>query len=593
MRRQNRYRRRVTFRHLTVLVIAIAGACSFNTSGSSDIDGGVAPPDGDIVTADGGAVGEGCVGDEDCVEGVCDEDAQVCVECLGDGDCDGVCDVEANRCVECIGDDVCGDGRVCTEDNQCIDDPRRLAICGDEEVDLNSDAGHCGACDNACGAGTSGDCVDGHCESQVACDEGETEDFGAGDGSEDDPYLICNAAQLERLSGSDDGDLLSSHFLVTAPLPLDGLQWAPFGGSDEFEGRFDGNHHPISSFAIDLGSSRSGFFEHIDDDGEVRNVILENVDGLGEDNEVGLLAGRNDGLIENAIVRGTVAGAERVGGMVGRNDGSIRASRAEITVSATESVVGGLVGICDGGEIATSIATGSVKGEREVGGLVGLAESDCLISDARTDAEVTAQNSRVGGLAGRLRSDAAVQRSSAKGRVEIDGDGDEAGGLVGRMHSSGTSVVESFATGAVIAPASDDVGGLVGRVRRPALIRNSYATGDVQGKDEVGGLLGRIEQSDTTVENTYSVGLVEGDDIGGLVGKSDDDDDVLASYWWFDADENADQPDESAGGESRTTGEFAERSSFQGWDFSQVWSIEDGQGDPVPRRPILRWQLTP
>jgi hypothetical protein len=165
--------------------------------------------------------------------------------------------------------------------------------------------------------------------------------------------------------------------------------------------------------------------------------------------------------------------------------------------------------------------------------------------------------------------------------------------LIGRAQSSGTSVIESFATGAVTAPDADDVGGLIGRVRREALIRDSYATGNVAGDAEVGGLLGRVERSGTTIERTYAIGLVVGDGVGGLVGDNASNDNVEASYWWFDPDENDQQPDESAGGESLTTDEFGEADSFDGWDFGEVWTIEAGQGAPVRRRPILQWQLDP
>jgi hypothetical protein len=566
------------------------GACSFDTSGIGG-DAEVGARDGG-VDIDGSSSGEECTDSDDCVDGVCELGAGVCVECLGDEHCPGYCDREANLCIECRRDRDCGAGEVCGEGNRCVEDAPRPAVCDGEPVDLNQDAAHCGACGNVCGDGTSGVCRGGHCESAAVCDDTATSDFGAGDGSPADPYLICSAAQLGRLSGTDDDDLLESHFLLAADIDLDGVSFSPIGPEKEFTGRFDGNHYRLSKMTLEVTSTRSGFFAHLGSEGHVLNVVFEEVEGEGDEDEVGLLAGFNEGLIENAVAFGVVRGAEQVGGLVGRHEGELRASRAEVQTSG-DDVIGGLIGLCVDGTVIEASALGDVAGRREVGGLVGRAEGSCGISDARAAGAVKASEATVGGLVGMLRDGAAVRRSAATGPVELAGDGAEAGGLIGIVHSSGTSVSESFATGAVTAADAADVGGLIGHVRREAVIRDSYATGNVGGNGEVGGLIGRVERSDTTIERTYAIGLVTGDSVGGLVGDNASNDNVEASYWWFDPDENDQQPDESAGGESLTTAEFGEAERFDGWDFGDIWTIEDGQGAPVGRRPILRWQLEP
>jgi hypothetical protein len=571
-----------------VLAGLLVGACSFDTSGSGG-DGGLGPRDGD-VGRDGGALGDDCAEHDDCAEGVCELAAGICVECVADDDCAGVCDTEANRCLECRDDVDCGDGRVCGEGNQCIDDPGRPAICNGVEVDLNSDAAHCGACDNVCGTGTSGVCTRGHCESASPCDPSETTEFGAGDGTSEDPYLICSAAQLELLSGTEDSAYLESHFLVTAHVDLEGALWQPIGPGEVFAGRFDGNHYRLSNLSIEVSSPRSGFFARIGQDGHVLNVLLEGVEAEGDEDESGLLVGFNEGTIEHAIASGSIRGAEHVGGLVGRNDGDIRACLAEVE-TAGDAFVGGLIGSCGGGTVTDSIARGSVEGGLEVGGLIGRAESDCLISGGRAEGDVSSHAATVGGLIGVLQDSAEVRRSAATGSVVLEGEGAEAGGLIGRMHSSGTAVNESFASGDVTAPDADDVGGLIGHVRREAEIRDSYAAGDVEGDVNVGGLIGRVDRSGTTIERTYAVGLVVGNEIGGLVGNNESNGNVALSYWWFDPEVNDEQPSSSAGGESLTTSEFADPDNFEDWDFDERWRIQGGQRGPVSRRPVLQWQL--
>lgn len=61
-----------------------------------------------------------CYGDDHCSSGVCDEDTNMCVDCLGDEDCDGDDSCVENECVECTEDGDC-DGDATCEENQCVE----------------------------------------------------------------------------------------------------------------------------------------------------------------------------------------------------------------------------------------------------------------------------------------------------------------------------------------------------------------------------------------------------------------------------------------------------------------------------------------
>ncbi len=560
------------------LALAATAACTFETAGAGPGDsGGSVLPDGGAPPVDAGA-GE-CEVDDECEEGVCDEGPGICVECVDEGQCGEL--------------EVC-EGGVCVND---ADDP---ATCFGEPVDRASDPEHCGACGNECAAGTAGLCEDGHCVAE--CDDGETGTFGGGDGSPSDPFTICNEDQLELLSGSDDDDHVNADaaFLVTADLDLGGRdEWEPIGDGDAFEGRFDGNHYPIANVAIDVSSDESGFFGEIDDDGEVRNVVLEAAEAEGDDEAVGLLAGVHGGVIENAVVSGRVEGEEDIGGLVGVSSGEIRSSEADVEVRAEDDNAGGIAGRCAGGAVFASTASGSVHGEKRVGGLIGRAQDDCAIAEARAGAEVEGED-RVGGLVGELRDEAGIERSQATGEVVLLAGGKAAGGLVGRMRNSDTRVRESSAGGEVRADdGGEEIGGLVGYVRRSGEIADSYASGRVEGgdADRVGGLVGHVGDDDATIARCYAAGEVrEGDDdVGGLVGKNDDDETVVASYWWLDEGAGDEQPADSAGGESLDTEAFSIPASFEGWAFGSppLWVMESGLPGPVGERPILWWQADP
>ena len=103
--------------------------------------------------------------------------------------------------------------------------------------------------------------------------------------------------------------------------------------------------------------------------------------------------------------------------------------------------------------------------------------------------------------------------------VDVTGQ-DFVGALVGDI--SGGSVRDSYATGRV--EGRDAVGGLAGR---SGTVSSSYATVSVSGTRGVGGLVGH--QKAKLITASYATGSVTGTDaVGGLVGASDDQ--ILAGY---------------------------------------------------------------
>jgi len=185
----------------------------------------------------------GCeAGTAPCAEDeICDEEGDVCVDCLTDADCvQGFCSEEAgNMCVECITDAQCDDGEFCTGTETCVGaacvatgDPCGAAEVCDEAADdcvppcdsdadcdddddctddtCDTDAGTCTnaekdcddgvACtDDACDAGT-GDCTNtDNCTGGESCDlsigECTTAPPCAADADCDDDGDFCNGTE--------------------------------------------------------------------------------------------------------------------------------------------------------------------------------------------------------------------------------------------------------------------------------------------------------------------------------------------------------------------------------------------------------------
>lgn len=145
-----------------------------------------------------------------------------------------------------------------------------------------------------------------------------------------------------------------------------------------------------------------------------------------------------------------------------------------------------------------------------------------------------------------------------------------AGALVGS--TSGGVILNSFAIGTVSNP-SGDAGGLVGENGNYAVISNSYANVNVAAGGYRGGLVG---SNYGRIDRSYSVGSVQYPGAGGgLVGYGGG---VSASYW----NKETSSQGTSVGGIGKTIAQMTQQSTF-GWDFTNIWTITNGQTYPLLR----------
>lgn len=193
-----------------------------------------------------------------------------------------------------------------------------------------------------------------------------------GTGSEDNPYLIATADQLNKIRDhlGEEG----AFFKLTEDISLidyqDDKGWTPIGNADvPFVGNMNGDGFTITGLLIDRDSNNGvGLFG--DNMGTILNIKLEAGIIKGKSN-VGGLVGFNDsnGVIRYSYASAVVNGVVGVGGLVGLNNGYISNSYTTGSVSGN-SGVGGLAGITDGW-ISDNYSTSAVSGGSYVGGLVG------------------------------------------------------------------------------------------------------------------------------------------------------------------------------------------------------------------------------
>lgn len=180
---------------------------------------------------------------------------------------------------------------------------------------------------------------------------------GAGSGTESDPYLIEDPAELRLLCTASV--LWNAHFVLAADLNMSSaFNYSPIGvgRGSSFSGTFDGNGHVIRNVRVDANLDfdkatlwNTGVFGHVT--GEVRNLHVEDIrlEGGANSQCLGLLAGTSEGVIRNCSATGSIRvgeGSLLIGELIGYSTGEVTDCEATATIEAGDgsTKIGGLVG---------------------------------------------------------------------------------------------------------------------------------------------------------------------------------------------------------------------------------------------------------
>ncbi len=268
-------------------------------------------------------------------------------------------------------------------------------------------------------------------------DKGYTDD---GQGN----YTVTSAEGLKNLAKLVNEEWKSDiNITLTGDITLTG-EWTPIGTYDNpYTGTFDGGGHTITGLTVTTSDQYAGLFGDIDENGTVKNMVLEDVQ-ITSDNSSGYaggVAGDSWGTIENCSVSGSVSGTTFAGGVVGSQwGGSITGCNSSATVKGVifaggiagetnsgasltgcyatgdvtvendgtnNSHAGGVVGYNGGGTLTACYATGNVTGTGTgtgscyVGGVTGDNASGTLTACYHATGDVTGASGSTGGVAGR------------------------------------------------------------------------------------------------------------------------------------------------------------------------------------------------
>jgi hypothetical protein len=272
----------------------------------------------------------------------------------------------------------------------------------------------------------------------------------------------------------------------------------------------------------------------------------------------------------------------------------------------------GFFGAVKGGVVKNLTLTGTVSGATKVGGLASEVWSSSTISNVRSEVNVTATQTQVGGLVGTL-SDSRVEGSSSTGTVSSTGD--RVGGLIGKVSGSTTVISQSFSSSNVtgnLGSASPYLGGLVGELSGGSVI-NCFSTGQIvstgSNTQRLGGFVGQTALS-TSITNSYHAGPVSSaapafslDNAGLFVGNHSTGATVSGSVARSDAAHSLGTNRKfrglGSGTLTNTLTETSQRMKAQstftalGWDFENVWAMSESTNSTFQGFPVLKWQGLP
>ena len=268
-----------------------------------------------------------------------------------------------------------------------------------------------------------------------------------GEGTEEKPYQITNAAELYWFAGLVNGDksiignsikqntgacaVLIENITINenvldenGSLNGDGSgleQWTPIGsygirGEEAYIGTFDGNRHTISGLYVDSDAQYVGLFGCVGTNGKIQNVgvVDSYISATGDKVCVGGVCGYNvGGTIENCYNTGTITATAQatgiyssVGGVCGFSFWNIFNcyNTGKVSVTGDRAWVGGVSGF-NGKDIKNCYNTGEVSVAVDggaVGGVCGDNDRGSRITNCYNTGKVSVTGSRdfVGGVCG-------------------------------------------------------------------------------------------------------------------------------------------------------------------------------------------------
>ncbi|MBP5560693.1 MAG: leucine-rich repeat protein [Muribaculaceae bacterium] len=410
-----------------------------------------------------------------------------------------------------------------------------------------------------------------------------------GDGTQDSPYLIYTAEDLSNINSYSYYKFMNDIDLSEwSRTTVSSTGWVPIGmkGSGTMK-ELDGNKKTITGLTINNNGINTGLVATMEN-ATIKNLtIITSETGVHSTSDyTGIVVGKSIGSIfENVKVYGTVEGGSYVGGIVGNseNDDFIGCSVNDATVIGA-SYVGGLAGKTSKDISGLTIKNCAITGSGNyVGGAVGYASN--AISLGNTSITLTGKD-YIGGIAGYC--EGAISLSSCTGTITAsDSLICRAGGIVGYTTGNVADCYSSAkTTGGQYAGGISGYG--FGKVER------CYSNGDIYATYFGGGIVGYLDGTNAEVNNCFAINnKIDVSDQNGVAmrviggfknGASTPSANNYALNTMVVSVNDVTQRiyDDLLHGISLTNDQLQSQETYfaQGWDFSDTWGIDEGQGYP-------------
>lgn len=352
------------------------------------------------------------------------------------------------------------------------------------------------------------------------------------DNGDNQRYILMN----------DLSSLTEGYNTYAAKTANGGIGWIPIKGNGVNNLTLEGQNYTISDLYVNNPSGDyGGLF------GVMKDISLSNI----------------------GMINATVLGKTYVGGFLG------------VLVKNRSGSLAAL----DGTAFLNNVyfKEGSVSCSSLCGGLMGTFwGTDLVLSNTYNSGNVSSSGETVGGLAGYINQNATALINNSYNTGKISGT-QKIGGFIGQGYAgsavTSVAIFDSFNNGTIIG-SSTYVGGLIGYETGTyynSFINNSYSLGNVSGSNYVGGLVGLSLGS---VSNSYSTGKVTSSSSskGGLIGTNSKGA-ITNSFY----DTQTSGQSDTGKGEGKTTAEMKDIATYVGWDFDNIWIIDEGY-------PYLQWQ---
>ena len=252
--------------------------------------------------------------------------------------------------------------------------------------------------------------------------------------------------------------------------------------------------------------------------------------------------GNNPTIIENSYAEGTIDGSMSIGGIVGRNDSAAF-------------------------EINNSHFNGNIN----------VTYSDSNLTDDYYKDKIY----NIGGIIGDVNNNILVQNSYFNGNINLATQNcDKIGGIIGYAKDFTIDKCYTLSNLNMDNNCNNDlVGGLIGDTDDNGNIKNSYVIGDFSTNGHFGGIVGSAT-TNTNISYCYSVFTLKNlNNLEEGINGSGSTINTISTYWNKETSNISGDLSNSIG---KTTEELKNKSTYDGWDFENIWQINNNVNNGYP-----------